>query len=201
MKNFNVSNLGIRKYHKEVDYVDNKVVLIDWSKNKDSNLYMMYDISLVKDFIENMVDILEELYDNNEFVIFNLYFIEKLSKEFKLDDKGTLIYNGKFTVDIPELVNHFSKYPMQFLYDNIVDVYSKSGLVSCKSILVRLSNCDRNNLRDISKSIFLSIARNLNKIDSGVGNNKINYIPCSNFDDIFLLIAIDRDHYHWMKDN
>jgi hypothetical protein len=156
----------------------------------------MYDISLVKDFIENMVDILEELYDNNEFVIFNLYFIEKLSKEFKLDDKGTLIYNGKFTVDIPELVNHFSKYPMQFLYDNIVDVYSKSGLVSCKSILVRLSNCDRNNLRDISKSIFLSIARNLNKIDSGVGNNKINYIPCSNFDDIFLLIAIDRDHYH-----
>jgi len=47
--------------------------------NRDNGIYKIYDnLFLNKNFIINLIDILKDLYDNNEFTIFNLHFLINL---------------------------------------------------------------------------------------------------------------------------
>jgi hypothetical protein len=68
-----------------------------------------------------MTDILEDLYDNNEFVVFNLYFF---------------MFPNEKVIDYNKLINHFSQYPLEILDYQITKVYKNTGSVSCFGIFV-----------------------------------------------------------------
>lgn len=101
----------------------NPNLLVDNSKDKNSCIYKIYvNFYLNKRFISNLADILEDLYDNNEFVVFKLYFIRvhEVSTEIKID----------------KFINHLNSYPPKFILDNLVRFHKNSGIVALSYILV-----------------------------------------------------------------
>lgn len=137
----------------------------------------------------NLAEIIEDLYENpnNISTVFNLYFLIK-------PDFDKII---KF--DIVKLNQHFNKYPLEFIDDNILKFYRNTGLLSSAGILVFFPNSDINNLIVISKNIKNAIIKNIDNINNSVcypnkdlNNTIINYN--SKFDssnEIMLIIHAD----------
>ena len=103
-------------------------------------------------FIDNLANLLEDLYDNNEFVIFHLYFLTLPKVDYEIDSD--------------KLMLHLNKYPIKYIIDedNITKFYKNIGLIYASGILVWYSISDINNLRVIAKDINIDI------------NNKIKII-------------------------
>jgi hypothetical protein len=99
-----------------------------------------YDIinNMIDKFTLNLIEILEDLYDNNEATVFKLYFLVKpdFSKVYKFDIEG--------------IIQHFDKYPIEFLDQNIVKFYKNTGLLIAANVIVFSPIYDINNLTKIS---------------------------------------------------
>lgn len=96
-------------------------------KNGIYKIYKNIFLNERKLFIRNMTDILEDLYDNNSFTIFKLYFL--LSSENK-DLHRFVKY------DLENLNKHLSQYDPYILDENISKVYKNTGLLLGVEILV-----------------------------------------------------------------
>ena len=114
--------------------------------------------------VKDVTEILEDLYDNNEFTEFNLHFLIKPN------------FNKNVKYDIVKLNEHLSQYPSHFLNENITRVYKNTGLINSTSILVFFSLYDINNLNQISKDIFKDIKSNINVINNNLDINQGNTI-------------------------
>jgi hypothetical protein len=148
--------------------------------NRENSIYSIYNnIFLNSDyFLSNLTDILEELYDNNnnENTIFTLYFLIKPG----------------LRSDLNKLINHFNKYPIRFIEDNIVLFYKNTGLLCSSNILVFYTLYDINNLKKISLSIKGQILNNIETIKDNIhkdlGNTIINYNTVDINSEIMLII-------------
>ena len=186
----------------------NLKLIIDNSKNKfiinrESGLYKVYEnlylndihqmqshLSFLKskdNFIDNLTNVLEDLYDNNEFTIFQLYFIIKP-------------HDRNYKLNLEKLIKHLSKYPIEFIMDdeNITKFYKNIGLIFANSVLVFTSTYDIDNLSKISKDIKLSINNSIKVINENVykdlNNTIINFDTKVNIDyEIMLIITADFD--------
>jgi len=123
------------KWNIILDNSNNKSII-----NRENGIYKIYDNLFLNDgkvpnyqdvnekmidkFILNLAEILEDLYDNNEWTVFNLYFLVK-------PDFDRII---KF--DIENLNKHFAKYPLEFIDENIVKFYTNTGLLTAFGVLV-----------------------------------------------------------------
>jgi LAGLIDADG endonuclease/Cytochrome C and Quinol oxidase polypeptide I len=152
----------------------------------DVSNYHDIDNKMIDKFILNLTDILEDLYDNNESTYFKLYFL------IKPDFDRTI----KF--DIEKLNQHFAKYPLRFVDQNIVKFYKNTGLLSARGILVFFSLYDIENLIVLSTNIKKNIIDNIEIINKNVhkdlNNTIINYT--NKFDintEIMLIIHADFD--------
>jgi hypothetical protein len=182
-------------------------LIYDGINNKDimnrvgsNGIYKVYKILLDEEevFIKSLTDILEEIYDNNEFTIFKLYFL------LKPDMRRVQKY------DLPALINHLSNYPQEGLNEVITKVYKNTGLLITISVLVRFSNYDENNLRRISRDIKKEMKENINKINNTVkldyNNSIINFIEkVENNSELILVITADftneileKDRKQWV---
>jgi hypothetical protein len=94
--------------------------------------------SSIDKFTYSLTQILEDLYDNNQHTLFNLYFLIKpdLNKGIKFD--------------LIKLNQHFNNYPLEFLNNNIVQIYKNTGLLGVNGILVFFPFYDITNLFKIS---------------------------------------------------
>jgi LAGLIDADG endonuclease/Cytochrome C and Quinol oxidase polypeptide I len=143
---------------------------------------------LIDKFIFNLTEVLEDLYDNNESTVFNLYFLVAELPNF---DK-------KIKFDIVKINQHFAKYPIQFIVENIVKFYKNTGLLTAFGILVFAPIYDINNLTVISSNLKKVIIDNIEIINKNVhkdlNNTIINYT--NKFDinaEILLIIHADFD--------
>lgn len=128
------------------------------------------------------------MHDNldNENTVFNLYFIVKPSLE-----------SGKI-INFIKLNEHFSKYPLEFIAENIVKFYKNTGLLKVSGILVFYPLYDINNLIQISSGIKAHFIQNIeiinNNVHKDLNNTIINYT--NKFDvnsEIILMIHADYD--------
>jgi hypothetical protein len=126
------------------------------------------------------------LYDNNEATIFKLYFLVKpdFGKVYKYDIEG--------------INQHFDKYPVEFIDQNIVKFYKNTGLLTAINVLVFTSIYDINNLTKISINVKKHLLSNIEIINKNVhkdlNNTIINYR--NKFDinsEILLIIHSDFD--------
>ena len=138
-------------------------------------------------FIDNLTNVLEDLYDNNEFTVFHLYFLIIPSKD-------------NYHIDYDKLIKHLSKYPIEFIIDvkNITKFYKNIGLIFGIGILVFTSLYDIDNLTKISKNIKVDINNSIKVINENVYKDLNNTII--NFDtkvdinsEIMLIINADFD--------
>lgn len=108
---------------------------------------------------------LEDLYDNNEFTVFHLYFLAI--------PKDTDIY-----IYFPKLMDHLNKYPIEYIIseENITRFYKNIGLINATNLLVFASIYDIENLKNISKSIKLMINKNIKVINKNVYKDLNNTI-------------------------
>ena len=141
---------------------------------------------MIDNFIFHLAETLEDLYDNNEWVVFNLYFLVK-------PDLNRFI---KF--DIENLNKHFAKYPLEFIDENIVKFFKNTGLLTARGVLVFWSLYDFNNLIKISSEFKNGIINNIQIINKNVhkdlNNTIVNYT--NKFDinsEIMLIIHADFD--------
>jgi hypothetical protein len=111
---------------------------------------------MIDKFIFNLTEVLEDLYDNNESTVFNLYFLVKPD------------FDKPIKFDIVKLNQHFAKYPIQFIDENIVKFYKNTGLLTALSVLVFASTYDINNLRVISSNLKKIIIDNIEIINKNV---------------------------------
>ena len=74
------------------------------------------------------------MYDNNEATVFKLYFLVKpdFGKVYKFDIEG--------------INQHFDKYPIEFIDQNIVKFYKNTRLLAATGVLVFAPFYDINNL-------------------------------------------------------
>jgi hypothetical protein len=168
--------------------------------NRENGIYKVYDNlflnegnvlnyndindSMIDKFTLNLAEILEDLYDNNEWTVFNLYFLVK-------QDFYRVI---KF--DIENLNKHFAKYPLEFIHENIIKFYKNTGLLTATGVFVFLSLYDFNNLTVISSNFKNIIKDNIEIINKNVhkdlNNTIVNYT--NKFDinsEIMLIIQAD----------
>ena len=117
-----------------------------------------YDINnnMIDKFILNLVEILEDLYDNNEATVFKLYFLVKpdFGKVYKYDIEG--------------INQHFDKYPIEFIDQNIIKFYKNTGLLTTAGVIVFTSIYDINNLTKISINLEKHILSNIEIINKNV---------------------------------
>jgi len=148
-------------------------------------LFKLYgNIFTNQHFTENVTYILEDLYDNNEFLVFRLYF---------------LVVKSNFTIDLNKTSKHLDQYNLEFIDLNIVLFYKNFGLVNCCYLFVWLSLCEINNLVKISSYIKDSVDNKICIINKNVNNDLANTII--NFDNgivpenefLFLFICIDKN--------
>lgn len=164
----------------------NNLLIKDFSYDKNSFVFKLYGkLFLNKYFIDNIGNILEDLYDNNEFVIFKLYFIKQPK--------------SSFAIILEKLSKHLDRYPLEFLDSNIVKFYKNTGLVGCCYIFVWLSQSDINNLKKIATDFKDHIYKNIGiinlNIKNDMGNTIINHDKGMTLDDeLLLLICIDRNN-------
>ena len=168
------------------------------------NVINHYDINnkLIDNFTLNLVEILEDLYDNNKATIpvphhletelsggevgLNLYFIVKpdLNRFIKFDIEG--------------INQHFAKYPVEFIDQNMVKFYKNTGLLTAASVFVFYSFYDIENLTQISLNLKKHIIYNIEIINDNVhkdlNNTRINYTNKFDIDsEIMLIIHADFD--------
>ena len=174
--------------------------------NRENGIYKVYDNlilnegnvlnyndindSMIDKFTLNLAEILEDLYDNNEWTVFNLYFIVKPDFERVI----------KF--DIEKFIQHFSKYPLEFIDQNIVKIYKNTGLLTGFSILVFLSLYDFNNLTAISSNIKNTIINNIEIINvhKDFNNTLVSYTDKFDYNsEIMLIIHADFDKIEYKK--
>lgn len=79
---------------------------------------------MIDKFTLNLALILEDLYDNNESTVFNLYFIVRPD------------FDRVINFDIEKFIQHFYKYPLEFIDQNIVKIYKNTGLLTAMGVLV-----------------------------------------------------------------
>jgi hypothetical protein len=181
-----------KQYFSDSSIKNEPVILLDNSKNKlildrKTEIYKIYGgIFLKKNFVENITEIIEDLYDNNEFVFFSLYFL-------------ILPENKTINIDFKKLINHFSQYPLEALDYQITKVYKNTGLVECNAIIVWYSCYDINNLKEIASSIKSKLLLNIDIINKTVHldhkNTIENIIEKINVNsDILLIINANFEH-------
>ena len=105
---------------------------------------------------------------------------------------------GTYKIDLKKLMSHLNKYPLEFIADanNITKFYKNIGLINATGIIVFLSLCDIDNLRDLSKDINNSINTNIkiinNNVHKDLNNTIINFNSKFEYDsEILLLIYAD----------
>ena len=140
----------------------------------------------IDQFIFNLVQVLEDLYENNETTLFKLYFLVKPD------------FDKFIKFDIVKMNQHFDKYPLEFIDQNIVKFYKNTGLLTAIGVLVFSSFYDIKNLKEISLNNKRHILKNIkiiNKnVDKDLNNTIINYT--NKFDinsEIMLIIHADFD--------
>ena len=140
--------------------------------------------NLSLNFIDNLANVLEDLYDNNESVVFHLYFLTIPKVNYQLDFK--------------KLMLHLNKYPLEYILDdnNITKFYKNIGLIYATGIIVFLSLCDIDNLRGIAKDINIGINTKIKIINSNVhkdlNNTIVNFKIKFEYDsEIMLIIYAD----------
>lgn len=177
---------------KENSFEAEPCLVLDKSKDINSCIYKIYDNFYLNDrFSTNLAVILEDLYDNNEFVEFKLYFVRK--------------HEGVFIINVPKFINHLNKYPLNFILDNIVKYHKNTGIVGLCGILVWLSLCDINNLKRIANDILQNIHKNIININDNIhkdyGNTIVNFKTPMVKDNVelFLFITIDRSNSEMIK--
>jgi hypothetical protein len=171
----------------------NENVIIDNTKSnefinreEEGTLYKVFYIKLDDDFDTNIKNILEDMYDNNEFVIFNMYFL-------------VLPEKGDFKINIDKFLSHMMKYDAKVLNNQIVKVFKNVGMILAKSIIVWLSIYDDNNLMNISKDIRIDMKDNINQINQIIhedfNNTTLNFSKPINLekDEIFIIISANFD--------
>jgi hypothetical protein len=138
----------------------------------------------IDQFIFNLVKILEDLYDNNEGTFFKLYFLVKPD------------FDKFIRFDIVKMNEHFAKYPVEFIDENLVKFYKNTGLLTAVGVFVFASLYDIENLKKISLNIKKQINNNIKIINKNVhkdlNNTIINYT--NKFDinsEIMLIIHAD----------
>jgi len=77
-----------------------------------------------KTFIVNLAEVFEDLYDNNEFVIFNLYLLQ--------------LPKVTYEINLNKLMLHLNKYPNEYIVDNenITKFYKNTGLIYAFNLFV-----------------------------------------------------------------
>jgi hypothetical protein len=172
--------------------------------NRENGIYKIYDnlflnsgnvinehdvnYKKIDKFTYNYTEIIEDLYDNpkNINTVFNLYFLVKPD------------FDKVYRFDIVKINQHFNKYPLEFISENIPLFYKNTGLLCVKGVLVFFPNYDINNLIKISENIKRDILKKVEIINNTVqsnedlGNTIINYN--SKFDtsnEIMLIIHAD----------
>ena len=108
-------------------------------------------------FINNLINVLEDLYDNNEFTVFQLYFL-------------ILPKDRNYHLNLEKLIKHLSKYPIEYIIDNenITKFYKNIGLISAMYVLVFISIYDIDNLNKISREIKKGINNNIKLINENI---------------------------------
>jgi hypothetical protein len=141
---------------------------------------------MIDNFIFNLTKVLEDLYDNNESTVFNLYFLVKPD------------FNRSIKFDIVKLIQHFKNYPLQFIDENLIKFYKNTGLLTAFGVLVFAPTYDINNLTIISSNLKKIIIDNIEIINKNVhkdfNNTIVNYT--NKFDtnsEILLIIHADFD--------
>lgn len=200
---------GIRSIHtSSINYQDkNLSVFLDNSNkksiiNRENGIYKIYDklflnagtvpnyhdinYKNIDKFILNLSDVLEDLYDNNDATVFNLYFLVKPD------------FDNAIKFDIIKIVEHFNKYPLEFINknENQIKFYKNTGLLAVSGILVFSPFYDINNLIKLSTNIKSQILKKIEFINKNVhkdfNNTIINYT--NKFDinsEIMLIIHAD----------
>jgi len=154
--------------------------------NRENTLYKVYYMYYDSQFNKNITSILENMYDNNEFVVFNMYFL--ISPE-----------NRDFIIDADKLLSHMNKFDTDVLNNQIVKVFKNTGMVLAQSIVVGLSLYDENNLKSISKSIRINMINNIKEINQFVHedfhNTVLNFDKPINLekDDVIIVIGANFD--------
>jgi hypothetical protein len=160
------------------------------------NVTNHYDINnkMIDKFILNLVEVLEDLHDNvnNISTVFKLYFLVKPD------------FDRFIKFDIVKLNQHFDKYPLEFIDQNIVKFYKNTGLLTGRGVLVFFPSYDIENLTKISFNIKKNILDNINIINKNVHKDLnqtiINYK--NKFDinsEIMLIIHADFDQMEHMN--
>ena len=143
----------------------------------------------IDQFIFNLVKILEDLYDNdnNEWTFFKLYFLVKPD------------FDKFIRFDIVKMNEHFAKYPIEFIDENLVKFYKNTGLLTAVGVFVFASLYDIENLKKISLNIKKQINNNIKIINKNVHKDLnqtiVNYT--NKFDinsEIMLIIHADFKH-------
>ena len=104
--------------------------------------------------------------------------------------------------DIEKFIQHFSKYPLEFIDQNIVKIYKNTGLLTGFSILVFLSLYDFNNLTAISSNIKNTIINNIEIINvhKDFNNTLVSYTDKFDYNsEIMLIIHADFDKIEYKK--
>jgi hypothetical protein len=167
-------------------------ILKDYSDDKTSIVYKIYDNVYLNDMFKyNIGEILEDLYDNNEFIIFKLYYIRKPS--------------GRFTIDEVKLLKHLDRYHIEFILENLTMFHKNMGLVGCMNVLVWTSNYDINNLQEIASKMRKDLLSNIvdinKKIKVDYGNTIVNFnTPMGLLNELYLFIGVDRSNPQMISD-
>jgi len=147
---------GIYKIYTNI-YLNNKESQDNRSFSTDNNT-----------FINNLTNILEDLYDNNQNTVFGFYF-------FINPDA----FHAEIEIDCTKLMKHLNSYPPDFILDNITNFYKNVGLTYTNKILVWFPTYDINNLQRISikirQEIFKKIKVINENVDKDLNNTIINY--------------------------
>lgn len=168
------------------------VIFKDYSNSNLSGLYKIYDKVYLNDmFNYNIAEILEDLYDNNEFVIFKLYFIRKP--------------RGLFTMDEVKLYNHLDNYHMEFILENLTMFHKNMGLIGCMYVPVWTSNYDFNNLKVIASNMRKDLLSNIVdinlKINEDYGNTIVNFKnEMESLNELYLFIGVDRSNHQMLSE-
>nr|YP_010691086.1 LAGLIDADG endonuclease [Phellinus igniarius]WBU93187.1 LAGLIDADG endonuclease [Phellinus igniarius] len=189
---FNNNNIDKNIPNDNIYSGDKPVVILDNSNSKSINskingIYKVYEnLYLNNNFENNLSEIMEDLYDNNEHTVFKLFFIRKFTKK----------YTKK--LDLVKFVDHLSKYPTETLRFNNCKVYKNTGLFYSFELLVFLSLCDFDNLMNISKNVKKEIITNVEAINVNLPLEQFNTILnyCDEFkfnEEITLIIQADFD--------
>lgn len=173
----------------------NLKLILDNSKNKsiinrENGLYKVYRNIYLNDkvnFINNLIEVLEDLYDNNEFTVFHLYF-------FIIPSENNMY------IDFNKLMIHLNKFPIEYIMNekNITKFYKNIGLIFAINILVFTSIYDIENLSIISRDIKLDINNSIKVINANVYKDLDNTIINFNTkldvnSEIMLVIKADFD--------